>query len=60
MKVQHFFKLFKPFDFDSLSVRYPLYSFTIRGLRIQHALLQSDDTTAEIVLMQNIIYIPQK
>lgn len=56
MKVQHFFKLFKPVD--SLSVRYPLYSLTIPGLRIPHALLQSGDIIAEIVLIQWIIHIP--
>lgn len=42
MKVQSFLKLFKPVDFHSLSMRYSLYSPTIPGLRIRHALLQRD------------------
>lgn len=58
MKVQHFFKLFKPVDFHSLPVRYSLYSFTMPGLRIQHGLSQSGDIIAEAVVIERIIYTP--
>lgn len=52
-----YLNVFEPVDFHSLSVRYPLYSLTIPGLRIRHALLQSGDIIAEIVLIKRVVYI---
>lgn len=57
MKVHGFLKLFKPVDFRSLSVRYLLYSLTIPGLRIRHALLQSGHIIAKRLFSYKGLFI---